>query len=221
MCTLNDRNAYYVKFLFQINFLAKNITTAGISFLPGIQPNNYLTASNQDTSLSSNGCMMTASQCRGNSTVNGSVKLLMFTCLDCVYSTNKILDLKRHIETFNHKTLRILKCCLCEYGNNQKGNQNRHVGYVHKCLQKYKCSQCEYATNESRDLGRHVQRTHEILFKLKCSQCEYGTNCKRTLRKHVENVHEKLQKFKCSQCKYATNQKGRLNMHVKCVHENL
>ena len=95
--------------MFQINFPEEDIAAASTSFPPRIRPNYGLSASSKETSLSSSGYLTTASPYRGYLVCNGSVKLLMYSCSECEYSTNEMVNLNRHVETVHHETMREFK----------------------------------------------------------------------------------------------------------------
>ena len=70
--------------------------------------------------------MITNYQYRENFVGNGDVKLLLYRCSKCEYCTNKMVNLKGHVETFHLEKLLRFKCSQCEYVTSKKRNLKYH-----------------------------------------------------------------------------------------------
>ena len=77
----------------------------------------------------------------------------MYKCQDCVYSTNRSSDLRRH-EKVKHKPLSI---------DVVTGKIEYHSTVDVAACNRYKCRDCAYSTNRSFNLRKHEKAMHKPL----------------------------------------------------------
>ena len=120
-----------------------------------------------------------------------------------------------------------IKCHVCNYETNTKGNLQRHIKQLHKEASsqiEIHCKICTFKTKAGDGvLRKHVKNVHirEGKEKYDCSICSKSFDQKGNLKEHMLGVHLANKKFKCSLCDYEGNRKENLKMHMRGVHENL
>ena len=91
----------------------------------------------------------------------------MFNCIDCDYSTNKIHNYNRHLNSIKH-------LIAIEHGI--------------KDDKIYKCDECDYETKFKQNLNKHKRLKRENIDRLLvCELCKYKTLKQTLFQKHIES----------------------------------
>lgn len=111
-------------------------------------------------------------------------------CSDCVYSTTRLHDMRRHRR--RHEQEEKFKCDQCSFSARSKNHVSLHSTRFHReqslAAPRYRCSDCNYFTDERYIMKRHRLR-HEQEEKFKCDRCSYSARSKGKASLHSQNYH--------------------------------
>ncbi|XP_078661837.1 histone-lysine N-methyltransferase PRDM9-like [Branchiostoma floridae x Branchiostoma belcheri] len=133
-----------------------------------------------------------------------------FKCQHCTYSTDKQMDLKKHMVT--HTGNKPFKCQTCGKGFTVKGHLKRHQR-VHTGEKPYRCEECGRSFNVQSHLTRHML-THSGLKPHVCNVCGKGFTGTGDLQKHMR-LHTGEKPYKCEHCDMRFTQSGHLQGHMR------
>jgi hypothetical protein len=114
------------------------------------------------------------------------------SCPQCSYTTNRLNNLKRHIQTMHEILSEPIDCCDQLFLS--KAHFRTHVSTKHRCG--YRCDICRRTFCRKALLRRH-QAIHSGQKAFVCSICSYSTSHKGNLDRHArvhrhQNEHKKL-----------------------------
>ena len=153
---------------------------------------------------------------------------------DCLYSTKRKGDLKRHLwHVHDIGEGEIFECNEkeCYYTTKSKGHLKTHLWEVHDIGEGeiFECNEkdCSYSTKNKSNLNRHFWQVHDMgkgeIFKCNKKNCLFSTKEKSNLKQHLWEVHEigEGEIFQCSEkdCSYTTKRKRDLNNHLSGFHD--
>ena len=110
------------------------------------------------------------------------------TCSQCAYSTNRLNNLKRHVQTMHEILSEPIDCC--EQLFTSKAHFRAHVNSEHRCG--YHCDICQRTFCRKALLRRH-QSIHSGQKAFLCRLCSYSTSHKGNLDRHAR-IHRQEQK---------------------------
>lgn len=106
------------------------------------------------------------------------------SCPQCSYTTNRLNNLKRHIQTMHEILSEPIDCCDQLFIS--KANFRAHVNTEHRCG--YHCDTCQRTFCRKALLKRH-QSIHSGQKAFFCSLCSYSTSHKGNLDRHTR-IHQ-------------------------------
>ena len=114
------------------------------------------------------------------------------SCPQCSYTTNRLNNLKRHVQTMHEILSKPIDCC--EQLFTSKAHFRAHVNIEHRCG--YHCDICRRTFCRKALLRRH-QSIHSGQKAFVCSICSYSTSHKGNLDRHTRihrhhNEHKEL-----------------------------
>lgn len=109
-------------------------------------------------------------------------------CSECTYTTNRLNNLKRHIQTMHEKLSDPIDCC--DQLFTSKAHFRAHVNSEHRCG--YHCDVCRRTFCRKALLRRH-QSIHSGHKAFVCRICSYSTSHKGNLDRHTR-VHRQNRK---------------------------
>ena len=114
-----------------------------------------------------------------SSVVNGKIRRRL-SCPECPYTTNRLNNLKRHIQTMHEILSEPIECC--EQFFTSKAHFRAHVNAEHRCG--YHCDTCRRTFCRKALLRRH-QSIHSGQKAFVCPICAYSTSHKGNLDRHA------------------------------------
>ncbi len=105
------------------------------------------------------------------------------SCPQCLYTTNRLNNLKRHIQTMHEILSEPIDCCDQLFIS--KAHFRAHVNIEHRCG--YQCDTCQRTFCRKALLRRH-QSIHSGQKAFVCHICSYSTSHKGNLDRHAR-VH--------------------------------
>lgn len=112
------------------------------------------------------------------------------SCNQCSYTTNRLNNLKRHIQTMHEVLPEPIDCCDQLFLS--KAHFRTHVNTEHRCG--YHCDICQRTFCRKALLKRH-QSIHSGEKAFVCSICSYSTSHKGNLDRHARvHRHQNVQK---------------------------
>lgn len=152
-----------------------------------------------------------------------------YTCHECLYTSTRKGDLKRHLRIHNGFGF-ICRCCQKCF--NRKSYLDNHYIRLHpeksdlwKDMITCKindCSKCSYKAVRLSHLKRHLL-THESgphRRKYLCGVCDQKFTQKSHFTRHLR-LHVGQLPFVCTECKKRFNEKRNLDGHIVAVHSNV
>ncbi|CAF0754195.1 unnamed protein product [Rotaria sordida] len=125
------------------------------------------------------------------SSLNSKVRRRL-SCPQCSYTTNRLNNLKRHIQTMHEILSEPIDCCNQLFTS--KAHFRAHVNTEHRCG--YHCDTCRRTFCRKALLRRH-QSIHSGQKTFFCPICSYSTSHKGNLDRHIrihrhQNEHKNL-----------------------------
>lgn len=149
---------------------------ASLNVVPSVPTES--STSNASTSESSQ--QLTSSM--SSTAPHGKVRRRL-SCPQCAYTTNRLNNLKRHIQTMHEILSEPIECC--DQLFTSKANFRTHVNAEHRCG--YHCDTCRRTFCRKALLRRH-QSIHSGQKAFVCHICSYSTSHKGNLDRHAR-VH--------------------------------
>lgn len=132
---------------------------------------------------------ITASLPKKSSSSNTKIRRCL-SCTQCSYTTNRLNNLKRHIQTMHEVLSEPIDCCDQLFLS--KAHFRTHVNNEHRCG--YHCDICRRTFCRKALLKRH-QSIHSGEKAFVCSICSYSTSHKGNLDRHARvHRHQNAQK---------------------------
>ena len=94
---------------------------------------------------------------------------------------------KKRLRKFEERKF---KCEQCLYASDRIGHLKKHIAVVHnKVEKKFKCDKCPYASHKSCHMKEHIAAIHDKIRSHSCGDCSYAATCKSFLNRHRKKVH--------------------------------
>ena len=106
-------------------------------------------------------------------------------CSICEFKSQRVRNLKRHIETLHG--IRKFKCDFCELEFSRKDYIARHVSSVHEG-EVFRCEHCGASLKRKDHLKKHILSVHYA--NNSCNFCDFKAMNRVSMRKHVFSKHE-------------------------------
>ena len=120
-----------------------------------------------------------------------------------------------------HKEVRekLIKCDLCEFCSDSRGNMKRHANSHFPAPKTLECNECAKLFGNKAHLERHRQ-IHNPSFKKKfgCERCNQSFSERYNLKQHIDFVHNKILKFVCKECGKKLKRLCDLTFHIEIDH---
>jgi hypothetical protein len=156
-----------------------------------------------------------------------------YSCSTCKYTTDHILNMKRHInkknkcykddESIINKINLNIKCNECKKTfvsiaikkKHDKICKNKHTDF------KYEKKKCNICNVFFANVKQHMSNIHNIDVKwFNCEKCDYKCKTSSDLEKHNVNLHyTDIKLFNCEKCNYKSKLKDSLKKHMKNKHD--
>ena len=110
----------------------------------------------------------------------------VFKCNQCIYTSKKTHNIKRHIQVKHLKDSNLQESHTFTSSNSEVSYDSPQLNS--SSIDKIKCNDCNATFTLKENLNRHIKEVHTD-YHLKCSSCPYKTKRLTDLETHVKNKH--------------------------------
>jgi len=120
----------------------------------------------------------------------------IYNCGICEQKFAHLFRLKSHQKVHDPNRLKNLKCSLCSYATDNKGNFNIHLNCCKRknakiaaILNPHKCPQCQVIKDSQNSLNKHINLIHTKIL-IECDICGRNMRTKSIILRHFRGCHK-------------------------------